>query len=314
MPAVMSASYIGRFAPSPTGLLHAGSLAAALGSWLDARAAGGQWRVRMEDLDRPRCVAGVAGMILRQIEAYGLTWDGSVLYQSRRDAAYDAALHRLRDAGLAYPCACTRRQLANAPRNAEGEPVYPGACRAGLAPRQSPRAWRVNVSGARIQFTDRVCGRLEQSLDSEVGDFVVCRADGLFAYQLAVVVDDAFQGITHVVRGADLLWNTPRQIYLQNLLGLPTPVYAHVPLIINAAGQKLSKQTRARALPETGQGAVLAQALAALGHSPPAELAGADPAELLAWAHTHWRIANVPAHATIANPGCASENCLTPDP
>jgi glutamyl-Q tRNA(Asp) synthetase len=306
-------NYIGRFAPSPTGPLHAGSLVAALASWLDARAAGGQWLVRMEDLDRPRCVAGAADTLLRQLEAYGLQWDGSVLYQSGRDAAYEAALQHLRGAGLAYPCACTRRQLANAPRNAEGEPVYPGSCRLGLAPGQAARAWRVNVSGTRIQFTDRVCGLLAQSLDSGVGDFVVRRADDLFAYQLAVVVDDTFQSITHVVRGADLLWNTPRQIYLQTLLGLPTPVYAHVPLITNAAGQKLSKQTRAPALPETGRGAVLAQALAALGHSPPAELAGADPTELLAWARRHWRIANVPTHATIANPGRAPENCLTPD-
>lgn len=310
-------NYIGRFAPSPTGPLHAGSLVAALASWLDARAAGGQWLVRMEDLDRPRCVVGAPDTLLRQLEAYGLHWDGSVLYQSRRDAAYEAALQRLRETGLAYPCACTRRQLADAPRNAEGEPVYPGNCRLGLAPGQSPRAWRVNVSGVRIQFTDRVCGRLAQSLDSEVGDFVVRRADGLFAYQLAVVVDDAFQGITHVVRGADLLWNTPRQIYLQTRLGLPTPVYAHVPLITNAAGQKLSKQTRASALPETGRGAVLAQVLAALGHSPPAELAGADPTELLAWARTHWRIANVPTHATAhARNDCQSGPCAgkLPDP
>lgn len=306
-------NYIGRFAPSPTGPLHTGSLAAALASWLDARAAGGQWRVRMEDLDRARCVAGVADTILRQLDVYGLNWDGSVLYQSRRDDAYEAALHRLREMGLAYPCACTRSQLADAPRNAEGEPVYPGTCRAGLAPGQTARAWRVNVSGARIQFTDRVFGHLEQSLDIGVGDFVVRRADGLFAYQLAVVVDDAFQGITHVVRGADLLWNTPRQIYLQTRLGLPTPAYAHVPLITNAAGQKLSKQTRAPALPETGRGAILAQALAALGHSPPAELADADPAELLAWAITRWQIAHVPTRATIANSVSAPENCLTPD-
>ena len=306
-------NYIGRFAPSPTGPLHTGSLAAALASWLDARAAGGQWRVRMEDLDRARCVAGVADTILRQLDVYGLNWDGSVLYQSRRDDAYEAALHRLREMGLAYPCACTRSQLADAPRNAEGEPVYPGTCRAGLAPGQTARAWRVNVCGARIQFTDRVFGHLEQSLDIGVGDFVVRRADGLFAYQLAVVVDDAFQGITHVVRGADLLWNTPRQIYLQTRLGLPTPAYAHVPLITNAAGQKLSKQTRAPALPETGRGAILAQALAALGHSPPAELADADPAELLAWAITRWQIAHVPTRATIANSVSAPENCLTPD-
>ena len=295
------APYVGRFAPSPTGPLHRGSLVAAVASWLDARAAGGRWLVRMEDLDRPRCEPGAADTILRQLDAYGLHRDGDVLLQSLRDDAYAAALADLIARGHAYPCACTRSQLADAPRNAEGETVYPGTCRKGLAPGQLARAWRVRVDEVSACFHDRVHGRLCQNLGSDVGDFIVKRADGLFAYQLAVVVDDAFQGVTHIVRGADLLWNAPRQIHLQTLLGLPTPVYAHVPLVTNAAGQKLSKQTLAPALPDAGRGAVLAETLVALGHPPPRELVGASPTELLAWASAHWQIENVPTHSVIAN-------------
>jgi glutamyl-Q tRNA(Asp) synthetase len=268
-------------------------------SWLDARAAGGRWLVRMEDLDRPRCEPGAADAILRQLEAYGLFWDDAVLYQSQRDDAYAAALDALRTQGAVFACTCTRSQLAQAPRNAEGEIIYPGTCRL-HAPPHAAHAWRVRVEAASTHFDDRIHGALQQDLAGEVGDFIVKRADGLFAYQLAVVVDDAFQRITHVVRGADLLWNTPRQMHLQTLLGLPTPRYAHVPLVTNAAGQKLSKQTHAPALPERGRGAVLTQALAALGHPPPADLAGATPAELLAWASTHWQIEHVPTHPAIA--------------
>ena len=295
-----SAPYIGRFAPSPTGPLHFGSLVAAVASWLDARAAGGRWLVRMEDLDHPRCEPGAADTILRQLDAYGLHWDGAVLVQSQRDSAYATALNELKDGGAVYPCACTRSQLAQVSRNHEGEILYPGTCRNGLPAGAVARAWRVRVPDVNTHFHDRIHGDLQQNLAHDVGDFIVKRADGLFAYQLAVVVDDAFQGITHVVRGADLLWNTPRQIYLQSLLGLPTPVYAHVPLITNAAGQKLSKQTLAPALPESGRGEVLMQALAVLGNPPPGELA-AGPAELLAWASTHWQIENVPLQPTIAN-------------
>jgi len=297
---VNPAPYVGRFAPSPTGPLHIGSLVAAVASWLDARAVGGHWLVRMEDLDRPRCEPGAVDTILRQLEAYGLVWDGTVLTQSRRDDAYVAALDALQAQGAVFPCTCTRSLLAQAPRNAEGEIIYPGTCRLHSAPRMAAHAWRVRVEEVSIHFDDRIHGALEQDLAHEVGDFIVKRADGLFSYQLAVVVDDAFQGITHIVRGADLLWNTPRQIHLQTLLGLPTPSYAHVPLVTNAAGQKLSKQTLAPALPERGRRAVLAQALAALGQPPPTELVGAGPDELLAWAVARWRIENVPLHPTIA--------------
>jgi glutamyl-Q tRNA(Asp) synthetase len=297
---VNSASYVGRFAPSPTGPLHLGSLVAALASWLDARAAGGSWLVRMEDLDRPRCEPGAADTILRQLEAYGLTWDDAVLYQSQRDDAYAAALDALRSQGAVFPCTCSRSQLAQAPRNAEGEIIYPGTCRLHSRSEMTPHSWRVLAQDVSTHFLDRVHGELQQNVAREVGDFIVKRVDGLFAYQLAVVVDDAFQGITHVVRGADLLWNTPRQIYLQSLLGLPTPAYAHVPLMTNAAGQKLSKQTLAPALSLTGRSEALAQALSALGHPPPADLHGARPTELLAWASTHWQIENVPRDSVVA--------------
>lgn len=306
--------YTGRFAPSPTGPLHFGSLVAALAGWLDARAVGGRWLVRMEDLDRPRCVPGAADTILRQLEAYGLRWDGAVVYQSQRGAAYAAALDQLTRAGHTYPCACTRSQLAAAPKNAEGETVYPGTCRTGLAPGATPRAWRVKVGDGSACFQDRVHGRLCQTLASGIGDFIVKRADGLFAYQLAVVVDDAEKGITDIVRGADLLWNTPRQIHLQSLLGLPTPRYAHVPLIVNAAGQKLSKQTFAVALPASGRSLVLAEALATLGHPPPAGLRGAGLEELLPWASAHWKIENLPRQPVVAKPPFRPDNSPAPHP
>lgn len=257
----------------------------------------------MEDLDHPRCVPGAADTILRQLEKYALHWDGDVLVQSQRDEAYATALDSLKTQGAVFPCACTRSQLADAPHNAEGEVIYPGTCRNGLPNGATGRAWRVRVENVNTRFQDRIHGELQQNLAQAVGDFVVKRADGLFAYQLAVVVDDAFQGITHIVRGTDLLWNTPRQIHLQTLLGFSIPRYAHVPLIINAAGQKLSKQTLAPALPEQGRGVIIAQALGALGHTPPAALAGAGPAELLAWASAHWRIEQVPRTAAIAKPG-----------
>lgn len=264
--------------------------------------------MRMEDLDRPRCEPGADDTILRQLDAYALHWDGEVLVQSARDDAYATAFERLKAAAAVYPCACTRSQLAGAARNAEGEPIYPGTCRNGLPPGTRARAWRLRVEDVSVHFNDRVHGDLDQNLAHDVGDFVVKRADGLFAYQLAVVVDDAFQGVTHVVRGADLLWNTPRQIHLQRLLGVSTPAYAHVPLVTNAAGQKLSKQTLAPALPTEHRGAAVAQALTLLGHPPPTELSGADPAALLAWASARWRVENVPRQAGIAKLPPAPDN------
>ncbi len=294
------APYVGRFAPSPTGPLHLGSLVAALGSWLDARVAGGRWLLRIEDIDGPRCVPGVADQIQRQLAACGLEWDGPVVFQSQRDAIYAEAFGQLLAAGRAYPCGCTRASLAQEPRNAEGETRYPGRCRAGLPPGVTHPSWRLRVEEVSTCFEDRVRGTLCQNPAEDVGDFIIRRADGLFAYQLAVVVDDAAQGVTHVVRGADLLWNTPRQILLQRQLGLPTPQYAHLPLVTDAGGRKLSKQKQAPALSDNGQALLVARALAILGHPPPSALAAGPLHELLTWACAHWAISRVPAHAAIA--------------
>ncbi|HEY3077419.1 MAG TPA: tRNA glutamyl-Q(34) synthetase GluQRS [Burkholderiales bacterium] len=235
--------YTGRFAPSPTGPLHMGSLIAALASWLDARAAGGRWLVRVEDLDRPRAVPGAADEILRSLERLGLGWDGEIVYQSRRDALYGAALDKLR--AHTYWCSCTRREIADSSLAlaTDGAHIYPGTCRTRKAP--EGRALRIRTDRQEIRFHDRLQGAQSQVLERDIGDFVLYRADGLYAYQLAVVVDDAAQGVTDVVRGADLLDSTPRQIYLQRLLGVPTPRYLHVPVAVNAAGEKLSKQTGA---------------------------------------------------------------------
>ena len=257
--------YRGRFAPSPTGPLHFGSLVAAVASYLDARAHQGEWLVRMEDVDVPRTVAGAADTILRDLEHFGFRWDGPVMYQSQRTEAYRDALERLRVAGLVYPCGCSRKEI-------EGE-RYPGTCAQGLPPGKVARAWRVRVSG---------------ELTETVGDFVLLRADGFFAYQLAVVVDDAAQGITDVVRGADLLDSTPRQIYLQGLLGYPTPRYMHVPVVLAADGQKLSKQTGAEALDRDKTPELLWAALAFLRQGPPNDLNRATVPEIWRWAVAHW--------------------------
>src|SRR5258706_4091373 len=240
----------GRFAPSPTGPLHLGSLVAAVGSWLFARRAGGRWLVRMEDLDTPRVVPGSADEILRALERYGLTWDGDVGYQSRRIALYDDALATLRARSLVYDCACSRADLQRAASAPVGrEPVYPGTCRNGLPPGREARAIRFRAPDGVIAFDDMILGRSEEDVFETTGDFVVRRADGLYAYQLAVVVDDAAQGVTQVVRGADLLTSTARQIALQRALGFPTPSYAHLPLVMNADGAKLWERDGALPLP-----------------------------------------------------------------
>jgi glutamyl-queuosine tRNA(Asp) synthetase len=212
-------TYRGRFAPSPTGPLHFGSLIAALGSYLEAKTHGGQWLLRMEDVDAPRCSAAAAGEILRALKAFGLTWDGEAVWQSRRTDAYAAALERLKSAGHVFPCGCTRRELADSAIAPDGATIYPGTCRQGLAAGREARASRLRVGNARIGFDDAIQGRIDSDLAREAGDFILFRADGVFAYQLAVVVDDAAAGITHVVRGADLLASTPRQIFLQQCLG-----------------------------------------------------------------------------------------------
>jgi glutamyl-Q tRNA(Asp) synthetase len=283
--------YVGRFAPSPTGPLHFGSLVAALASWLDARAAGGRWLVRIEDLDAPRSRAEAADEILRTLERLGLGWDGPVVYQSARAAHYRRALAALEK--HTYWCGCTRREIADSALGlaADGAQIYPGTCRTGIAPGKVPRALRLRTPVEHISYTDRVQGQQAQRLDLAIGDFVLLRADGQFAYQLAVVVDDAEQGVTDVVRGADLLGSTPRQILLQRLLGYPTPRYLHVPAAVNAAGEKLSKQTGAPAIDPERRDETLRRALAFLGQTESADLAQAA---------RDWNPALIPARRALA--------------
>ncbi|XHS76611.1 tRNA glutamyl-Q(34) synthetase GluQRS [Burkholderiaceae bacterium UC74_6] len=290
-------AYIGRFAPSPTGPLHAGSLVAALASWLDARAHGGTWLVRIEDVDLPRCPPGTDALILDQLTRCGLIPDEPPVWQSQRGALYQAALDRLIKAGHAYGCACSRKEIAEAagPRARNGELVYPGTCREGTHDRPV-RAWRLHTDNATVEWTDRRLGPQSQQIESEVGDFVLKRADGLWAYQLAVVVDDADQGITDVVRGEDLADNTPRQILLQRLLDLPTPRYLHTPLVLGENGEKLSKQNGAAALDLSDPAAALRQAAQALGLglSLGGKASGLSSAEVLAsavaaWPNAPWR-------------------------
>ena len=265
--------YVGRFAPSPTGPLHFGSLVAALASWLDARAARGRWLLRIEDLDTPRNLPGAAEEILNTLERLGLAWDGEVAYQSRRTALYLSALEHLRSS--TYWCACSRREVADSSLGlaVDGAHIYPGTCRGGLPPGRKPRSLRLRASAEEIVYRDRVQGAQRQTLQRDVGDFVLLRADGQFAYQLAVVVDDADQGVTDVVRGADLLDSTPRQLYLQRLLGYGPPRYLHIPAAIDAAGEKLSKQTGAAAIDVARRGQALRRALAFLGQAETDDLA-----------------------------------------
>ena len=291
----------GRFAPSPTGPLHFGSLVAALGSYLDARSRGGSWIVRMEDVDEPRTQPGAADAILATLEECGFEWDGPVVLQSRRKNLYRAAFDRLVAAGAVYPCGCTRKEIADSALAMDGARIYPGTCRPGLAAGKTARAFRVRTEDAAIEFTDRLQGPMRQNVSREAGDFVLLRADGLFAYQLAVVVDDADQAITDVVRGADLLDSTARQIHLQRLLGYSTPDYLHLPVAVDAGGEKLSKQTGARtAGPDS-----LAGAFAFLGHALPAALVAAPPAEMLAWGVANWNVGRLPKSRAI--PVCAQE-------
>ncbi|WP_395505086.1 tRNA glutamyl-Q(34) synthetase GluQRS [Ectopseudomonas hydrolytica] len=289
----MNTAYIGRFAPTPSGYLHFGSLVAALASYLDARAVGGRWLLRMEDLDPPREVPGAQDAILRTLECYGFEWDGELVRQSERHAEYAAAIARLLSQGLAYACICSRKQL-------EGYAgIYPGFCRNAGHP-DHDAAIRLRVPELAYHFVDRVQGEFRQHLGREVGDFVIRRRDGLFAYQLAVVLDDAWQGVTDVVRGADLLDSTPRQLYLQELLGLPQPRYLHVPLIIQPDGHKLGKSYRSPPLPADQAGPLLLRALRALGQQPPTELQGAAPTELLSWGRANWDATRIPRSRTLA--------------
>jgi glutamyl-Q tRNA(Asp) synthetase len=262
-------------------------------SFLDARAHGGEWLVRIEDLDPPREVPSAADEILRTLEALGLEWDGEIMYQSHRSEAYREALERLRNTGECYPCSCTRREVTEAGLPGLSGPVYPGTCRGRLSAPGRPHAYRALTHGAHVGFTDRIRGALDQDLEREVGDFVIRRSDGLYAYQLAVVVDDAYQGITHVVRGADLLTSTPRQIHLQQLCGYAQPSYAHLPLVLDADGRKLSKQARALPVDRRRPLQALRAALTFLGQTPPPPELG-DLEDFWIWATTHWSPKRVP--------------------
>ncbi len=332
--------YRGRFAPSPTGPLHFGSLVAAVGSYLAAKHHHGTWLVRMEDLDTPRCVLGAADDILRTLEVFGLHSDEPVLRQSQRTDAYEEAFHRLQANGALYPCCCTRKEIADSAVHGIEGLVYPGTCRNGIPNGREGKAWRVRTDCTRlppcrgkagmgveqlmnqtstptlplplqgggnktqdtVEFYDALQGHITQHLESEIGDFVVKRADGLFAYQLAVVVDDAFQNITHVVRGADLLASTARQIWLQRLLGFSTPLYMHLPVAVNEAGEKLSKQTLAAPVDLSQSVATLLHVLNFLQQHPPAELASRNVRIVLDWAIQNWDATRLQGIQTLAAP------------
>lgn len=293
--------YRGRFAPSPSGPLHFGSLVTALGSYLQARSQQGEWLLRMEDIDPPREQPGAADNILRTLECYQLHWDGDVLYQSTRSEAYEAALAQLAENNHSFACGCSRKDIAT---HGNGH-IYPGTCRNGLPADSVARTVRIRVSHQREGFNDILQGPISSHLQTDVGDFVVHRADGLYAYHLAVVVDDAGQGINNIVRGTDLLTSTLPQRYLQQCLGLPHPQYCHLPVATNQLGQKLSKQNLAAAINTQNPGPTLEKALAFLAHPVPAELSGADPALLLTWATQHWEMQNVPHIAAICTDNVA---------
>ena len=284
-------SYVGRFAPSPTGALHFGSLVAAVASWVDARAAKGRWLVRIEDVDTTRTVPGAADAILRGLEAFGLHWDGEVVWQSRRTQLYEAALERLREHALVYRCRCSRKEIADSALQGIEGAIYPGTCRDAAIAADVPAAERLRVAAEAIVFEDRVQGRIAQDVARDIGDFVLKRRDALHAYQLAVVVDDAQQHVTDVVRGADLLQSTPRQVLLQRLLGFPTPRYLHVPAATNLRGEKLSKQTLAPEAMAQDAAKLLGDALAFLGQPRPATRA---PAEILCEAVAAWNVRRIP--------------------
>ena len=291
--------YRGRFAPSPTGPLHLGSLLAAAGSYLQAKANNGLWLVRIENIDPPREVPGATDDILRTLEAYGLYWDESVLQQSTRDSAYADVLSQLRGQDQLYPCRCSRKQIGEHARIGVAGPIYPDFCRELKPDYTAPYSLRLRTEETVIQFDDPVFGPLQQNIHHEIGDFVLQRADGLYNYQLAVVVDDAFQGITEVVRGHDLYGLTPAQIYLQQQLGYATPAYVHLPLLVTDNGQKLSKQNGARAIDKSRPIPTLMQILALLGQQPPAELSQASVEEFWQWAISHWQLSQVPRQAHL---------------
>jgi glutamyl-Q tRNA(Asp) synthetase len=286
--------YKGRFAPSPTGPLHFGTLVAAVGSYLQARSQQGEWLMRIEDVDTTRSVPGATEDLLQTFEVFGFEWDGEIIYQSQRTELYEQALTVLSEKKVIYPCTCSRKQIADS--IIEGAPIgiYNGKCRLRTLPLDEEHAIRIRVDESTVEFNDAVMGQYSQQLIAEVGDFIVKRRDGLFAYQLAVVVDDALQGVTEVVRGADLLDSTSRQIFLQQALGYAQPDYLHLPLVVDENQQKLSKSTGGAVLDKNQPAKSLAAALKHLGQQPPDELATADLNSLWQWAIEHWDIRTIP--------------------
>lgn len=287
--------YCGRFAPTPSGPLHFGSMIAAIGSYCDARANGGTWHVRIDDIDRPRVVPGAAEDILRTMTTFALEWDGRPVFQSHNSASYHAAVHMLRSKARVFACSCSRREISEADETGMESPVYAGTCRNGLGAGRSARSLRLQVDDdAQTGFTDLLQGTVSQQLAAEVGDFIIYRAGGIFSYHLACAVDDAQQGVTHIVRGADLIDSTPRQIYLQSLLELPVPTYLHLPVATNDQGQKISKQTGATRVDHTRPGDVIYSVLDFLGQQPPSELVNAPARTAIDWAIDNWRRKSLP--------------------
>lgn len=286
--------YRGRFAPTPSGPLHFGSIVAAAASFLDARAHDGYWHMRIDDLDLPRIEPGAVDAILHSLDALGFEWNGPVVFQSSRRDAYHGALHRLRERGLVYPCACSRKEVAEAAAPGAEDPIYPGICRGGMPAGRAARALRASAHGALVHFDDRVLGAQARDVEQQSGDFVVYRADGVYAFHLAAAVDDAELGMTDVVRGADLLQSSACQIWLIEQLGLPVPRYAHLPVAVDAHGQKLSKQTHAPPIDPSRPVSVLVQALRFLGQQPPDALLSETVPGFWRWATEQWDVAHVP--------------------
>ena len=292
--------YRGRFAPTPSGPLHLGSLVAAVGSYVEAKSHKGEWLLRIENLDPLREVSGASGEILKVLEKLGMEWDRSVVYQSQRTEAYRAALATLEKQRLIYPCSCSRKEIMDSTLSGIEGPVYPGTCRDHLHRRTSPVAWRIRTDNKPIEFVDSLQGPVRHRLQQDVGDFVLRRSDGVFAYQLAVVVDDAEQGVTHVVRGEDLLNSTPRQIYLQRRLDYPPPYYSHLPVVVNEEGEKLSKQTRAAPVNAANPIPQLITALRLLGQTPLPELVDAELASFWKWTIANWQPERIPRNVLTA--------------
>lgn len=295
----MKQEYRGRFAPSPTGPLHFGSVIAAVASYLAARRANGKWFVRIDDLDRARCIEGMDKIILDTLEACGMHWDGEIVYQSRNNPLYEDALAFLCKDKLVYSCACTRREITNIAKTGTDGPIYPGTCRNGLPPGKTERSIRFICPPHLIEICDRIQPAMQQNLEKEVGDIIIKRADGLFAYQLAVVVDDHAQGITNVVRGSDLMDSTPRQVWLQEALEYRIPDFAHVPVATYTDGQKLSKQTFAKAIDKDNLLPTLVHALDFLNQNPINELAEGDLDSFWKWAIENWDMRKIPAVRSI---------------